>query len=49
MESVFGVLAGMVFLGEMMEMREILGCIIMFAAIITAQLPSKEERLQAKV
>lgn len=48
MESVFGVLAGMIFLGEMMEMREILGCIIMFAAIITAQLPSKEERLQAK-
>lgn len=48
LESVFGVLAGMVFLGEMMEIRETIGCIIMFAAIIVAQLPSKEERLQAK-
>ncbi len=48
LESVFGVLAGMIFLGEMMSMRETLGCIIMFAAIIITQLPSKEERLQAK-
>lgn len=49
MESVFGVLAGMIFLGEMMAMREVFGCIIMFAAIIVAQLPSKEERLHAKL
>lgn len=48
MESVFGVLAGMIFLGEMMAGREIIGCLIMFAAIITAQLPSKEERLAIK-
>ena len=26
--------------------REVIGCVIMFAAIIVAQLPSKEERLQ---
>lgn len=49
MESVFGVLAGMIFLGEMMAMREVFGCIIMFAAIIVAQLPGKEERLHAKL
>ncbi len=48
LESVFGVIAGMIFLGEVMAVREVLGCIIMFAAIIVAQLPSKEERLQAK-
>lgn len=48
LESVFGVIAGMIFLGEVMAVREVFGCIIMFAAIIVAQLPSKEERLQAK-
>ena len=39
LESVFALLAGMVFLGEMMSMREIVGCVIMFAAIIIANLP----------
>lgn len=47
LESVFGVIAGMVFLGEAMVLREVIGCIIMFAAIIVAQLPSREERIQA--
>ena len=41
LESVFALLAGMVFLGEMMSMREIVGCVIMFAAIIVANLPSE--------
>lgn len=45
LESVFGVLAGIVFLGEAMAGRELMGCVIMFAAIIVAQLPTKEERL----
>ena len=44
LESVFAVLAGAVLLGEGMGMREIIGCILMFAAILVAQLPSKEER-----
>ncbi len=48
LESVFGVIAGMVFLGEAMALREIIGCIIMFTAIIAAQLPGKEERIQAR-
>lgn len=43
LESVFGVLAGMLVLHEMMSGREILGCIIMFAAIILAQLPEKKK------
>ena len=48
LESVFAVLAGAVILGEGMGMREIIGCILMFAAILVAQLPSKEERLAAE-
>lgn len=45
LESVFAVISGAIILHEQMALREILGCIIMFAAIIIAQLPSKEERL----
>ena len=36
------VLAGAVILGEAMGLREIIGCVLMFAAIVVAQLPSKE-------
>ena len=39
LESVFALIAGMVLLGEMMSLREIIGCIIMFAAIFVANLP----------
>ena len=38
LESVFGVLAGAVILKELLSGREILGCTIMFAAIILSQL-----------
>lgn len=38
MESVFGVLAGAVILHETLSGREIIGCVIMFAAIILSQL-----------
>lgn len=48
LESVFAVIAGMIILGESMSVREVLGCAIMFVAIVVSQLPSKEERLQAK-
>lgn len=43
LESVFAVLAGMVVLGEMMSGREFAGCVIMFSAIILAQLPEKKQ------
>ena len=39
LESVFAVLTGSIFLGEQMSLRETVGCIIMFAAIILVQLP----------
>lgn len=43
LESVFAAICGALFLGELLNMREIFGCIIMFIAIILAQLPSKEK------
>ncbi len=48
LESVFAVISGSIILHEQMAVREIIGCVIMFAAIIIAQLPSREERLAAK-
>ena len=42
LESVFAVLAGTLF-GERLSLREGVGCIIMFAAIILAQLPTKNK------
>ena len=39
LESVFSVLAGWVILGQKLTPREILGCVIIFAAIVLAQLP----------
>ena len=44
LESVFGVLAGAVILGETMTMREIFGCIIMFAAVVISNLPEKSDK-----
>ena len=42
MESVFGVLGGVFFLGENLSGREILGCAIVFSAVILSQLPMTE-------
>lgn len=41
MESCFSVLAGWIILGERLSFRESSGCILMFLAIILAQLPDK--------
>ncbi len=38
LEAVFSVLAGYLFLHEVLSAREMLGCVIMFAAIVLAQL-----------
>ena len=43
LESVISVLAGMVVLRESLTSREILGCVLMFIAIILAQLPEKKK------
>ena len=41
LESCFSVLAGWIVLGEKLSLRESVGCVLMFAAIILAQLPEK--------
>ncbi len=42
-ESVFGVLTGIIILGNIPTIREAIGCVIMFSAIIISQLPSKNK------
>lgn len=39
LESVFSVLAGWIILGQKLTPREILGCVIIFVAIVLAQIP----------
>ena len=43
MESVFSVLAGWLLLGEQLSLREIGGCGLVFAAILLAQMPPKQQ------
>lgn len=42
LESVFGVLAGWLVLGQALTARELAGCGLMFCAIVLAQLPAKK-------
>ena len=42
LESVFAVLGGMVLLHEVPTVRETIGCILMFIAILIPQLPEKK-------
>lgn len=44
METVFSLLAGRIFFGEILTSYEYMGCVLMFAAIITAQLPEGKNR-----
>ncbi len=52
LESCFSVLAGWLILGERLSQRELIGCVLMFAAIMLAQLPGrrgqKRERADAE-
>lgn len=44
-ETVFTLFAGWLMLGEVLKTQEYIGCAIMFAAIIIAQLPSKKKEV----
>ena len=44
LESVFSVLAGWVILNQKLSARELFGCVLMFAAILLAQLPEKRSK-----
>ena len=45
LESVFSVLAGGVLLNQKLSVRELFGCVLMFLAIILAQLPERTKSL----
>ena len=47
LESVISVIAGWVILGQALSPREIFGCVLMFAAIVLAQLPDKSVQQSA--
>ena len=44
LESVFGVISGAIVLHERMSGRELLGCALMFAAVILSQLPERTKK-----
>jgi len=48
LESVFAVIFGALILHESMTTLELIGCVVIFIAVLIPQLPSKEERLQNK-
>ena len=43
LESLFGAISGALILNESMSAKEIIGCVLMLAATILAQLPEKNE------
>lgn len=44
LESVFSVLAGWLILGQKLSLRETIGCILVFCAVILAQLPMRAKK-----
>lgn len=48
LESIFAVLAGWLILGEVLTLRETLGCLLVFVAVIITQLPCKAVRSDDK-
>ena len=49
LESVFAVISGMLILGEKHSVFEYIGCVVVFAAVILAQLPSKADKPNSDV
>ena len=45
MESVFGVISSAIVLHETMTVREVVGCVLMFVAIIVSQLPERKKEV----
>ena len=44
LESVFAVIGGAILLGEQLSARELLGCLLMMAAIVLAELPERKRQ-----
>lgn len=45
LEAVFSLLAGYLVLGDQLSQRELLGCLLVFSAIILAQLPNRKSKI----
>ena len=48
LESVFAVLGGAIFLGQVMTLREYAGCVLMFVAVVLSQLPLNLRRSEVQ-
>ena len=48
LESVFAVIFGFIFLKDKLQSREMIGCVIMFTAIMLTQIPTEKFRLKRK-
>lgn len=48
LESVFAVIFGLIFLGDKLNIRETIGCVVMFIAIMFTQIPVEKFRLKRK-
>lgn len=48
LESVFAVIFGFIFLNDKLQSREMIGCVIMFTAIILTQIPTEKFKLKRK-
>jgi drug/metabolite transporter (DMT)-like permease len=46
LESVVSALAGYLLLQQQLSAREVIGCVIMFGAIVLAQLPQRKREMQ---
>ena len=49
LESVFGALSGWVVLGQTLTIKEFVGCVFMFAAIVLSQIPLPEKKRKEEV
>ena len=49
LESVFAVLGGAIILNEVLEMKEIIGCLVIFIAIILSQIPIKNNQIKEEI
>lgn len=48
LESVFSVLAGWILLGQTLSLREMIGCVFVFAAVLLAQFPNPQKIKEPK-
>jgi drug/metabolite transporter (DMT)-like permease len=48
MEAVFAALAGWLLLGEQMQLKEYIGCVLMLCGMLLTQIPGRTKRITEK-